>query len=64
VGCSAGVVIRVQMASPPLMLLLPSILLAASDVLAVAIDEFSTATRKTIYCNTWDPLLISAGNSS
>jgi hypothetical protein len=38
-GCSGGVGRRVQMASQLLMLLLPSILLVVSDVLAIAIAE-------------------------
>jgi hypothetical protein len=42
VGCSVGAVLRVQMASQPLMLLLASILLAGSDVLGVSIGDFST----------------------
>jgi hypothetical protein len=42
VGCTVGAVLMVQMASEPLMLLLPSILLTASDVLPVSIGHFST----------------------
>jgi hypothetical protein len=42
VGCSVGAILRMQMVSQQLMLLLPSILLAASDVLGVSIGEFST----------------------
>jgi hypothetical protein len=42
VGCTVGAVLMVQMASEPLMLLLPSILLTASDVFPVSIGQFST----------------------